>query len=126
VKRSPLKRKTPLTRGRFNLIRSWLNRGTKRLAWRTPRAELRQIKLRQLFRQLIGVRGDRCEFSIPGVCKGTATDACHIEPRDYTGANDTAENIKLGCRECHRYATDHPEEAYANGWAKKRNGVANV
>lgn len=62
-----------------------------------------------------------CELRVPDVCEGRAVEIQHRRGRVGADYLDT-ETWAATCSACHRYATEHPAEAYERGWALRRNG----
>jgi hypothetical protein len=62
--------------------------------------------------------GGMCEARTPD-CTGRATQAHHIAGR----SNNTPDDLLDVCSACHSYIHAHPEESYAAGWMRKRNGM---
>lgn len=56
-----------------------------------------------------------CGMNIQGICLGKANEIQHLKGRGKYYL-DTRYWLS-GCSPCHRYATDHPQEAINNGWA---------
>jgi hypothetical protein len=62
--------------------------------------------------------GGLCEIGIKGICRGRATDYCHVKSRARGGGNG-AENLKHGCRPCHDHIDSNKpgwEKHRAHGW----------
>jgi hypothetical protein len=94
VKRTPLKRKTPLR------------------AKITEPSELRKAK------KIVKERsGGRCEARIPSVCTGRATDAHHVKMRSRGGKHDPG-NLLDVCRHCHDWIDANPRSATQMGLLK--------
>lgn len=60
-----------------------------------------------------------CELRVPDVCTGRANEIQHLRGRVGADYHDPA-HWAASCAPCHRYATDHPAEAYRHGWALPR------
>lgn len=98
MKRSPLRRRTPL-----------------RYTYR-PRPGLAQA------RQAVRARsGGWCETNTPGCPPGQhrGTEAHHVVLRSQGGA-DTPGNLLWTCYRGHVFAHTHPEQSYAAGWLRRR------
>jgi 5-methylcytosine-specific restriction endonuclease McrA len=94
VKRSPLRRRTPL-----------------RVKISDP-PELRKAKL------LVRERSaGKCEGRIPSVCIGRAAEVHHVKSRARGGAHDISNLLDL-CRPCHRFVTENPRSATQMGLLK--------
>lgn len=59
-----------------------------------------------------------CFMVIAGICTGAATEIQHLKGRGIYYLDMTTWGGACHC--CHKYATDHPEEAIENGWAVLR------
>ncbi len=90
MKRTPLRRRTPICQ------------------WR-PQADTRSFTLAVLCRA-----GSMCEADTPA-CTIGATMAHHRKLRSQGGSNDPDNGLAV-CAPCHRWIHDHPAEAYAQGW----------
>lgn len=101
MKRTALKRKTPMKRSaalpeRSHFIRS-RNRGRAR-----PKEPL-------------AVFCERCQ-------QAPATDRHHILRRS-AGGTDERENTRDLCRDCHMHIHRHPTQSYAEGWLVRRGAA---
>jgi 5-methylcytosine-specific restriction endonuclease McrA len=97
VKRTPLKRKTPMKRGGGSYL---------------PYDRRSQVEWR--------CKG-LCEAKTPA-CTGKQAEVHHILPRSAGGGHDL--NNLLGvCRPCHRWIEDHRTISYERGWLRKRGPV---
>lgn len=99
MKRSPLRRRTPLRQV-----------SAKRRAERPVRDEVREQTLRRA--------GFRCEA--PGAfgirCSGGLPDVHEVHPRGVKPGSHLDPGVTMAlCRAHHRYATDHPQEAHDAG-----------
>jgi hypothetical protein len=94
VKRSPLKRRTPLV---------------SRIS---DPPELRKAKKAVRERS-----GGKCEARIPSVCTGRATDAHHVKMRSRGGKHDPS-NLLDVCRRCHDWIGSNPRSATQVGFLK--------
>lgn len=101
MKRSPLKRRTPLRRG------GWLRR-TKALVSRPSKRARPNEPLAEL-----------CEATILGVCTGYAQHRHHVLPRSQGGTDDRSNTMDI-CSACHRYLHREPEWAYRVGLLRRR------
>lgn len=107
MKRSPLKRKTPLRQ--------------------VGRKALREAAALHEFRTQVRIRaGNWCQINSPAGPQGRheGHDAHHraIEDRRL-GRHDAARGF-WACAICHRYLHDHPEESYRKGWLLKSGSDA--
>jgi hypothetical protein len=105
VKRSPLKRRTPLKQGNKRL-----SRHTRLKATVTHRARPDEPLI------------EWCDFAIAGVCTGYSQHRHHRLPRS-AGGTDDATNTADVCRACHAYAHHNPALAYAHGWLRRRGSA---
>jgi hypothetical protein len=94
VKRSPIKRKTPLR------------------ARKADPPEL--IKAKEIVRQR---SGGRCEGRIPSICIGRAAEVHHVKSRARGGDHDPS-NLKDLCTPCHRFVTENLRSATEMGLLK--------
>jgi len=102
VKRTPLKRKTPLARGgRVNPV------SAKR---REENAERRKVVER-----MVQQRGPICQAQVPDICFNLAVDAHEVLPRGRGGSITDPKNILLVCRRCHEWIGANPREATERG-----------
>jgi len=63
----------------------------------------------------------RCEVRIPGVCLGRA-ESMHHRQREGVGPSLDFNLIHTcgdGCRGCHGWITEHPDDAWEKGWIVK-------
>lgn len=60
--------------------------------------------------KIIKLRDPMCRFNLPD-CTGRSTDACHVFPRDNMATRWNLFNGIGGCRSCHSWQEQHPEEA---------------
>lgn len=97
MKRSPLKRRTPLAR---------VSKKQARKA-----ADWFQIR-----RWCLERAQGRCE-----VCGDRAWHAHHILPRS-AGGRDDLSNLLAVCHSCHRRVHDNPQWAYEHGYLRSRYG----
>lgn len=95
MKRSPIKRRTPLR----------VRRGPNRL-WRQVR---REVEARA---------NGRCEARIDDVCEGRGCHAHHLLRRSQGGANDPS-NLAWLCAACHGYVHANPAWAYEAGLLRR-------
>jgi len=70
-------------------------------------------------RFFLELRHYECELRVDGTCTGLASEIQHLVGRDSHRFLDMS-TWKAACHGCHSYATTHPAEAYANGWAQRR------
>jgi 5-methylcytosine-specific restriction endonuclease McrA len=68
--------------------------------------------------------GGICEGRVPGVCTGTATDVHEVVSRARGGSVTDLANCVHLCRDCHRYAHEHPAIAATLGLLKRRSEAA--
>lgn len=97
MKRTPLRRRTPLR----------IRRGPNRL-WRMAR---REVESRA---------NGWCEVRVDGVCEGRGCHAHHILLRSAGGADDPS-NLAWTCAPCHGHIHDHPAWSYEHGWLRRRS-----
>ncbi len=101
----PLRRTKPMPRGDSQLRRTAMP--TYRPAVTSDERTARQL-----------VRGRSlglCEIRIDGICTSRATDWSHRESKGVGGKWRAANGLDA-CRQCHRYITERPAEAYEHGW----------
>ncbi len=111
-------RKTPLKRGTKPLKRS-------RPKPVSDKGEIRRDRERALDAYLAEYRADGlCEIChlLPDF---RGLSGAHIEPRDYTGANDTAENKVIACGRCHDHSKYFRGLCITQAEAKKLVAVLN-
>jgi hypothetical protein len=101
MKRSPLVRRTPLTR--TGPLRPFSAKRRKQNRQRALVAKL-----------LVEERGELCQAQLKG-CWGRATDMHEVLRRAQGGDPCDPEVIRLVCRGCHTTIHDRPAEAYAAG-----------
>jgi len=85
VKRTPIRRKSPLKRGTKRLKRTPLKRSSKLKRSRLATVGRRKAKLRKL---QFGPQSERCRrmpCSVPGCQSGTPIEAHHVVPRSRGG-----------------------------------------
>jgi hypothetical protein len=100
VKRSPLRRRTPLRRTQ------WIRRPTReQRGWAKAVREVRERS------------GDRCEIRSP-LCTHVGTQTHHVLNRSQGGKADPA-LLRRTCAPCHTYLGNHVAEAYERGWLIK-------
>lgn len=115
MRRTPLARTTPLKQ------RTGLSRGTGLKPVSDKRR--RDLDAYRAARDEVRDRADgRCEMGTP-VCTGQGVEAHHVRGRVGPLLTDT-EWLAWTCAQCHRYAHEHPAEAYEHGWMSRRNGGA--
>lgn len=102
MKRSPIKRRTPL-------------KATKRIAAQSAKRKVDNRKRAVLRKQLLGERGPRCEY--PG-CTKQWVDMHEVLKRSRGGSILDPSNIKLLCRPHHEWTESHPNEAHAAGFLR--------
>jgi hypothetical protein len=106
MKRSPLRRKTPL-KGGSSLKRTKLNPVSKK--------RKKQLNEYHLLRREFLFQNNIC-----AMCKDAkSTDIHHVAGRWQERLNDKNKWQPL-CRGCHDYIHRNPEWAYAQGWLEKR------
>lgn len=108
----PLKRKTPLNRGKKPLKRSGPIKPRRR-------GEGALVKSRKIVSER---SGGRCEARIGGVCSGTAECVHHVLRRSQGGGHEP-ENLLHLCNRCHGWVHANPAEAMEKGWLKKRGAA---
>lgn len=106
MKRSPLKRYTPLrSSGRSRQPHSVPK---KRRSWPED------VKA-AVWRRSNG----KCEAGASLLCRGVGSQLHHRQMRS-AGGGETEANALNVCSICHRYIHDHPQESYAAGWLVRR------
>jgi hypothetical protein len=98
MKRTPLKRGSPMKRGKGVRRRS---------AKKVKRDEIRAEVLMGLLME----RGNACEAHVEEVCQGGACDGHEVLSRGRGGDPALAENSLLVCRPCHDWIHGHPVSA---------------
>ena len=94
MKRSPLRRRTPLRAKR-----------------KTPESKIEYAELRvEIMDRSMG----RCDRKAP-CCWGMGSDVHHVVRRSQGGSDDPA-NLKWLCRPCHQWIHDHVAESKREGW----------
>ena len=117
---------TPLTRSRMPARVAGLNQRRRRhMATDTP-AVYEDLTRRQ--RALLYARyAGRCEGALVPDCWGRPPDdlwqAGHRRNRSQGGSNTTLSNRWAGCPPCHRWQTDHSDEAAETGHYIRRTGL---
>ena len=115
MKRSPLNRKTRLTR-KIPLRRTWWTR--KPYRWKRPRSKHDWKEMRVGTWREAGGCCERCGQALP-----LDTPPAHLKPRS-AGGSDRPENLALLCiwgAHCHHYLDSNPGEVAENeDWLKKR------
>jgi hypothetical protein len=100
VKRSPLRRRTPLGRA------EWIRKPTRQQkGWAKA---VREVRRRS---------GDRCEARTP-LCIGVGQQTYHRLKRSQGGKADPAILMRI-CNLCDHYIETHVAEAYQRGWLIK-------
>lgn len=113
MKRSPLHRKTPLSRGEAG----WTTSSASPRRTRLNPVSKRRAKLnRQRTAVLEHVREFQTWCSMCGKT-GVGLDAHELKSRAQGGSLIDLENIVLLCRDDHNWVTTHPKEAAELGWA---------
>lgn len=113
MRRTPIKRKTPLKRSQKPIARN------KRP---NPISEKQKIRNQQYNeRRPIFLRNNPvCKMAINSNCTRVATEVHHKEGR--IGDNFLNESTWLpACDSCHKHATEHSAEAIENGISNRRN-----
>lgn len=111
MKRTPLRRKTPL-RARQGFVRVPLSaKGHKSAGWSKSQ--------RWCFDRAHG----RCEVRRHPDCTGRAEHAHHMRLRSQGGSDDPA-NLLAVCHLCHEWVHGHRAEARAAGWIIDRQSGA--
>ena len=106
------------------------NTGVAKLSIIKPTAKLKPIAPRSQKRSkeerlyaakriIYLAKNNMCAMHIPGICTHKATTVQHLRGRIGDLLLDESEWMPA-CWPCHSYADTHPEEALAQGWAKKR------
>lgn len=112
MRRSPLQRRTPL-RSQGEL------RSGSRMSRRSV-ARRRQDRDRGVLREwLRSERGLWCEAGLAG-CEGRWTDMHERLRRSQGGDPLDPDNVMCLCRSCHRWVTEHPQDAVRRGLAAWR------
>jgi len=120
VKRSgPIKRKTPLERGKPMKRTGW--KRTANGAATTRRAPIKPVSKKRQAEQRERVKMLKAETGgVPVACErcdaAEANDAHEIVPRSAGGSITDRENVVFLCRPCHRWIGDNPAQAMADGW----------
>lgn len=98
--------------------RSIISRSQKPIPKRSEKRALEEIEYSKK-RKLFLAKHSVCKMNIKGICTTEATEVQHLKGR--IGDLFLDEKFWMSsCSPCHRYATDHPEEAIENGWALPR------
>lgn len=137
MKRTALKRFTPLKRSRKGLLdesprtrnpcgetvglgtNSRSNGATVKVPRSTLKSKPETYAYRKI-RELILERADyNCEVRIEGVCIGRALIVDHKLNRSQ-GRDDSPENLQAICVFCDEYLRNHPAFAYEHGYAKRK------
>lgn len=103
VKRSPLKRKTPMRRGN---VRAW-NSTLNRVSTRQGIKNRKRVPVRDSYK----VAHPRCER-----CRDRMWDVHEPWTKARGGPIDDPRNMMSVCRTCHDYIHQHNEESERNGW----------
>lgn len=114
MKRSALKRTTPLARGTSELKRAPLTTDRKALPKRGKKVKADE---RAIARSAPAARrrsGGVCEFHVRGVCTQRAVHLHHRKRREF--GDHGSKNLVDLCLECHAYVHAHPNESYEKGW----------
>ena len=101
MKKSRLKRKTPLKRGKSRLKRTPLRRRSKKRAKQERKYSSKRADW---------IKGKRC-----AVCSNKATEVHHTNGREGNRLLDEEYWLAV-CRICHRAIHEHPEWARENGY----------
>lgn len=95
-----------------------ISRSQKPIAKRSKKRALEEVKYSKK-RKIFLDKHSVCKMNIKGHCTTKATEIQHLKGR--IGDLLLDENFWCpACSPCHRYATDHPEEAIENEWAVLR------
>lgn len=119
MKRSPLRRRTPLRHT------GWMRHGkpasvNRRTGWRAGGQQSAEwFRSRQW--TLDRAHG-RCEVRVSPDCTGRAEHVHHILMRSQGGTHDIG-NLLAVCHRCHGHIHANPAESYEAGWLHRRNGT---
>jgi hypothetical protein len=115
VKRSPIKRKTPLKRTAMARAKARLVSDPKPLSARRRR----QLPNYSQVREVVFERaGWRCEIAHEG-CTGRA-EHCHHRLMRSAGGKDEAANLLAACHRCHEHIHANPALSYEHGWLQRK------
>jgi len=121
MKRTPIKRKTPLKASAELKRKTALSTTGWRVSKRTPikqqsaKKKAENNTRRELLRALVDERGEMCQAKVDNVCTGVAVDAHEVLTRARGGSAVDPENILLVCRACHEWIGAHPKQAKLRG-----------
>jgi len=115
LRRSGIRRRTPLRPSAKPLARSPIRR-------QSSRARARSRTWAAVCRAVFAACGGRCQVGAPG-CTGKAGQGHHRQPRAQ-GGRDVPGNCLPVCLSCHVWLHCHPSESYARGFLIRRNGGA--
>lgn len=108
MKRSPLKRKTPMATG---------NRKPIAKTSKKKRSEIAERK--KLRAEIVDERGSGCQARVPEICRGLFSDMHEILSRGRGGNPLDKNNILLVCRPCHEMITKNTVWAESKGFLRK-------
>lgn len=86
----------------------------KPIAPRSPKRQ-KQERLYSKKRKVFLEENPLCQIPVPGICTHKATDVHHVDGRVEDDLTDE-EGFRSGCRACHKWTHDHPEEARILGY----------
>ena len=110
MKRSPLRRKTPLRRSTVPLQRTRLRKRSKRTEAIYSGPNGRRAVVAKVLSERVW-----CQIRV--ACKGDRAVDCHeMLPRSAGGSILDETNILAVCRRCHDYCHLHPRESKDKGW----------
>lgn len=114
---APLARRSTLAPGKKSIggVFCWKRSPLKKVSKKKAKKNREQGKSKAI---LMRRHDGECQLKIPGICQWFASDFAHTKGQAQGGGHTTADG-KPACRMCHTYATEHPAEAYAKGWAVK-------
>lgn len=113
VKRSELRRRTPMPRGTTKLERTVRVR---------PQSDRRKAEapLRRAFVVEVLTERPWCEIRWDDGCTGRAVDVDELLSRAQGGSILDPDNVQTACRYCHDRKHAHPDEAAARGLTVRR------
>lgn len=114
MKRTPLRRHTPLRRSIAHDRQVERGRRQNPKFGHVKRGQYRKQRVVAMERAT-GV----CEARLEGVCDGPGCHAHHVLPRSAGGTNH-ADNLAWLCSACHAHIHAHPAWAYETGWLRRR------
>jgi hypothetical protein len=123
-------RSAPLRRRTYLKARAPLRPSPLRKVSAKQKARLAAWSIVTLNRMVrVGNKCERCGDGGPTLVRGGKSGASlrlkrlqgHHRLLKSQGGEDTDENCRVLCHECHREVHDNPAESYAAGWMLKRN-----